>query len=115
MRGCTVTIVMNRGHNLEPEPGLLECQQLIQGFYGLADRHQNDAAALLRLLRELEQLHQAIREDFFQAALPPNRRALCSLLRDIEAAGGWPFIPRMKLQTLLEQFNSQDVSSEGEA
>jgi hypothetical protein len=91
---------MNRSHDLAPE-ALPESQELIDRFYQLAKDHQEDAQVLLLLLRELEKLHQAIRDDFFQAALPANRRALYRLLRDIETEGGWPFIPRMKLQTLL--------------
>lgn len=56
---------------------------------------------LLQLLRLLEALHREIREGSFQAALPDNRQALHNLLRDMETDGGWPYIQRMKLQSLL--------------
>jgi hypothetical protein len=111
---------MNRGNDLttEPEltkPQLSEGEALIHRFYGLAQTHKEDAQELLKLLRELERLHQSIRDDFFQKALPSNRRALYSLLRDIEAEGGWPYIPRMKLQTLLDQAQDQPLPSAEEA
>lgn len=104
---------MNRSQDLAPEV-LPKSQELVDCFYRLAKDYQNDAQVLLLLLRELEKLHQAIRDDFFQAALPTNRRALYQLLRDIETEGGWPFIPRMKLQTLLEHLESQELPPTGD-
>jgi hypothetical protein len=62
---------------------------------------------LLALLRTLERLHQEIRDSFFQDALPDNRQALYNLLRDIETSGGWPYIHRMKLQSLLKQLSTE--------
>ncbi|BAC08612.1 hypothetical protein [Thermosynechococcus vestitus] len=56
---------------------------------------------LLALLRLLEQLHREICDNQFQAALPTNRQALYKLLRDIETNGGWPYIPRKRLESFL--------------
>lgn len=67
----------------------------------LADRCQGDLFALLALLRVLEQLHREISEGSFQAALPNTRHGLYTLLKDIEAEGGWPYIPRAKLHNLM--------------
>ena len=64
----------------------------------LAQDHEGDAIALLALLRRLEATHIHIRDTLFQAALPNNRQRLYALLKDIEVEGGWPYIPRMKLQ-----------------
>jgi len=33
--------------------------------------------------------------------LPASRQALYTLLRDMEAEGGWPYIHRMKLREVL--------------
>lgn len=66
-----------------------------------AQRHQGDGLALLALLRLLESLHREIRDGLFQETLPNNRHSLYALLRDIETEGGWPYIHRMKLQSLL--------------
>ncbi|GEM_PF-447762 len=74
----------------------------------LASSRQGDNLALLALLRTLEGLHQEIRDTFFQESLPDSRQALYSLLKDIEASGGWPYIHRMKLQSLLTKF--QDLA-----
>ncbi len=63
----------------------------------------DDPDALLALLRLLEQLHRDIREDVFLKVLPTNRQALYALLRDIEQNGGWPYIPRFKLQEFLRE------------
>lgn len=70
----------------------------------LAKSRAGNNLALLLLLRTLEGLHQEIREHLFQESLPDSRQALYSLLKDIEASGGWPYIHRMKLRSLLAKF-----------
>lgn len=85
-----------------------EMQQLTSRMYTLAQNQKEDALVLLSLLREIEKLHQEIRDDFFQAALPNNRQGLYALLRDIEAQGGWPYIARLKLQVLLDQIQAEN-------
>lgn len=62
---------------------------------------EGDATALLKLLRQLEQLHREIRDGTFQESLPNNRQQLYALLKDIESEGGWPYIERMRLQSFL--------------
>jgi hypothetical protein len=60
------------------------------------------------LLRVIEALHRNIREELFQPALPTSRHELFALLRDIEAAGGWPYIYRLKIEEVcqnLDQLN----------
>ncbi|MGH8000907.1 MAG: hypothetical protein ACREPR_16145 [Brasilonema sp.] len=91
-------------------------QAIASAAYDAAQDCQGNAKALLALLRQLEQLHREIRDGAFQQSLPDNRQALYSLLRDIEAEGGWPYIERMRLQAFLtnvEQeaavFNSTEV------
>jgi len=66
-----------------------------------ANRSPGDPITLLALLRTLEALHREVCDLHFQPALPNNRQALYALLRDIESEGGWPYIPRMKLQAIL--------------
>lgn len=66
-----------------------------------AQEYQGDCLALLKLLRVLEQLHWQVREKLFHPALPDTRQDLYQLLRDIEEKGGWPYIERMKLRSLL--------------
>ncbi|MGK7920906.1 MAG: hypothetical protein AB4080_12960 [Trichodesmium sp.] len=75
----------------------------------LAENHKDDSMATLAILRILESLHQEIREGSFQRALPNNRQALYNLLKDVESKGGWPYIPRLRLRYLLENWfnNSQ--------
>lgn len=78
----------------------------------------HDSIALLSLLRLLEHLHREIRDSLFRDALPAKRQHLYTLLRDIELQGGWPYIPRMKLQEFLEALLATelkvDTSSESE-
>jgi hypothetical protein len=69
--------------------------------HDLAATHQHDVVELLAILRILERLHREIREDYFQDALPNNRHGLYSLLIEIEENGGWPYIDRLKIQSLL--------------
>lgn len=64
---------------------------------------EGNSLALLSLLRMLESLHREIRDGLFQKSLPDNRQELYALLRDIEAEGGWPYIHRMRLRSLLEK------------
>ena len=70
-----------------------------------------DSASLLALLRLLEQLHREIRDEYFLKILPTNRQALYALLRDIEQNGGWPYIPRFKLQKILREFEEKSSST----
>ena len=79
-------------------------QSLGDTIRNLANSRQGEGLALLALLRMLEGLHQEIRDSLFQDSLPDNRQALYSLLKDIEASGGWPYIHRMKLRSLLSNF-----------
>lgn len=92
-----------------PEASL---QSIANTIRNLAHDRKGDNLALLSLLRLLESLHQEIRDSLFQDSLPDNRQALYGLLKDIEASGGWPYIHRMKLQSLLSNFqDAQDDSS----
>lgn len=68
-----------------------------------------DVRALLNLLRLLEQLHRDLREGSFQTSLPNNRQELYALLRSIEANGGWPYIPRMKLKFLCSHVLAEET------
>ena len=77
-----------------------------------ATERRNDCLALLALLRVLEHLHREIRDTFFYEALPNSRQTLYSLLRDIEVNGGWPYIQRMKLRSLLKNLELTEQASE---
>ncbi len=85
-------------------------QQINSIGYRLAIEHQHQTDELLTILRALEELHRHIREDFFQHALPRDRHSLYSLLLEIEEHGGWPYIERMRLQTLLQDM--QDLQED---
>jgi hypothetical protein len=67
----------------------------------VVDQSKGDAIAQLRVLRFLEHLHQDIRESEFQPSLPTDRHGLNNLLKEMEAHGGWPYIPKMNLRALL--------------
>jgi hypothetical protein len=81
----------------------------------VAQQNQGQSLELLAILRLLERLHQEIRDNFFQEALPDNRQALYALLRDIENSGGWPYIHRMKLQALLSNFLPETLTEPEES
>lgn len=88
-----------------------ELQQIIDLVEAQAHQATGNTAQLLALLRSLEALHKQIREGLFQDALPTNRQALYALLREVEATGGWPYIPRMRLREILKQLEAGDRSS----
>jgi hypothetical protein len=102
---------------IPPQPSHnVDLTQLDQQVKAIVNVAQGDSVALLALLRVLESLHREICEGAFHASLPNTRQALYSLLRDIEAEGGWPHIPRLKIQALLGDFflEEQCIRLEGE-
>jgi hypothetical protein len=99
----------NSGQNFDSEQLPVELQALATEIRTLAKHRQGDTLAILELLRLLETLHREVQDNVFQPSLPDNRQALYALLRDIEADGGWPYIPRMKLQSLLRNFASESA------
>ena len=97
---------MGNSQNSEPESLESSLHSLSATVGQLASAYQGDSLKLLALLRTLESLHQEVRENAFQAALPDSRQALYTLLKDIETSGGWPYIHRMKLQSFLDQLQT---------
>ena len=97
--------------NTDNESVNLDCnlQSLEHSVRALAKNHQNNPMAILAMLRILESLHRELREGLFQEALPDNRQALYNLLKDIEAKGGWPYIPRLRLSFILENWFSEEL------
>ncbi|MBW4634273.1 MAG: hypothetical protein KME30_20890 [Iphinoe sp. HA4291-MV1] len=92
---------MSNSKKLELTELPCKLQAIASAVYDAAQCCQGNVMTLLALLRQLEQLHREIRDGVFQQSLPDNRQALYSLLRDIEAQGGWPYIERMRLQAFL--------------
>ena len=92
---------MDNGKDLESEKLQSQMQSLTETIRTLAESCQGDSLLLLALLRTLEASHREIRDGLFQASFPDNRQALYKLLKNIEANGGWPYIHRMKLRSLL--------------
>lgn len=84
-----------------------DLQLLAQTAEQAAIARTGNEIELLALLRLLEQLHSQIRDDWFQESLPTNRQRLYALLRDIEVNGGWPYIQRMRLHTLVDVLQSE--------
>ena len=101
------------GNNLDSQRLQVELQALQADIWALANSHQGDILGLLALLRSLEQAHRQIRENLFQPSLPDNRQKLYALIRNIEESGGWPYIERMKLRSLLENLPSLEISNPG--
>lgn len=91
---------------------LLPLQQQVQE---LTQQLEGDAEGLLGLLRLLEHLHREIQDGSFRKALPTDRQALYSLLRDMETAGGWPYIPRLQIRTFLELLEADQPSLKSES
>ncbi|MEO0535081.1 MAG: hypothetical protein AAF215_14575 [Cyanobacteria bacterium P01_A01_bin.123] len=100
---------MNFGDGLSPWKVHKDLQVIAASVHQAADRRQEDVLDLLALLRMLEGLHREIRETLFRDALPENRQKLYMLLKDIEVNGGWPYIQRMKLRSLLQALESQEA------
>jgi hypothetical protein len=69
-----------------------------------AEKYRNDPLTLVTILGQIESLHRHIRIEMLENCLPDTRHNLYLLLKHIEEIGGWPYIERMKLQKLCEQF-----------
>ncbi|WP_071516055.1 hypothetical protein [Geitlerinema sp. PCC 9228] len=82
---------------------------IAEQLQALAADHQDNPQQLLAILRTLEKTHQEIRDRWFQHALPDNRQDFYTLLQDIEANGGWPYIERMRLQALLARLENNPL------
>ncbi len=83
-----------------------ELQQIADLVNAQAQQAEGNMEELLTLLRSLELLHREIRDGLFQEALPGNRQALHRLLREMESEGGWPYIPRMRIQAFLQKLEA---------
>ncbi len=115
---------MDLNTNLDSDGKLPNLSSTIEDLRLVAKSYQGDCLALLELLRTLERFHREICESLFLESLPSNRQALYNLLRDIETSGGWPYIQRIKLRSLLEVLSEaaadytpdleDSVSAEGE-
>lgn len=90
-----------------PEPSLSgDQQQRLQALCAeleqLAAELANEPAALLALLRQIEQLHRNLQDGPFRSSLPSDRNQLFALLQSMERSGGWPYIPRLQLRTFMD-------------
>ncbi|BAY62715.1 hypothetical protein NIES22_27900 [Calothrix brevissima NIES-22] len=103
---------MNNHRSLDTEKLASKLETITTTVYDAVESCQGNSIAILALLRQLEQLHREIRDGAFQETLPENRRQLYSLLKDIEAEGGWPYIERMKLQAFLANLQPEDSTEE---
>lgn len=88
------------------DPQLQEIQDLVRAA---ARAREGNVTALLALLRLLEALHREIETGPFNEALPQTRRDLYNLLLDMEAHGGWPYIYRRSLESLLTHLRETEA------
>ncbi|MCS7029925.1 MAG: hypothetical protein NZL92_00130 [Gloeomargarita sp. SKYG116] len=93
------------------DPQLQEIQALVRAA---ARAREGNATALLALLRLLEALHREIETGPFNDALPRTRRDLYNLLLDMETHGGWPYIYRRSLESLLTHLRETEALTDGQ-
>ena len=94
------------------QPLTMELDAIEESLYAIAQQYEGETTSLLLLLRRLEAIHVHIRDNLFQSSLPNNRQRLYALLKDIEMEGGWPYIPRMKIQRLFANLSEDEITSE---
>ena len=83
-------------------------KQLQEEIYAIANESQDDLWKLLDILRSLEKVHRQIREELFEPSLPDNRQNLYKLLKEVDESGGWPYIPRMRLQEFFVNYEKSE-------
>jgi hypothetical protein len=105
---------MNRDRDLVSPHLQPELEAIASTIRTIARQYQDNNLEVLALLRLLEQLHREIREEFFQKSLPDSRHHLYALLKDIEEKGGWPYIERMNLRSLLAHLIDESAVEEPE-
>ena len=86
-------------------------QRIGDELWILAAKNQQDSLSLLSMLRGIEEIHRKIRTELFEPSLPKTRNDLYQLVKDIEEKGGWPYIQRMKLKSLLQHLET-DITSD---
>jgi len=99
---------MSNGKSLNSDKLSYKLQEIADSIHEYSAISQGDILEILALLRQLEKLHREVRDGIFQESLPSNRQALYSLLKDIEAEGGWPYIERMRIQNLMVNLETID-------
>ncbi len=87
-------------------------QALRDTVQALVVDRRGDRGGLLELLRELEHIHRQIEQGPFREALPEGRNALHQFLQDMERSGGWPYIPRPRLRSLLKMLETSPEPSD---
>jgi len=97
---------MSKSKSFDSDHLPYKLQEIADSIHQYSTLCQGDILEILALLRQLEQLHREIRDGIFQESLPSNRQALYSLLKDIEAEGGWPYIERMRIQALMSNLET---------
>lgn len=102
---------MNCDRDVDSRQLQVNLQAMTADIRALATSHQENPLALLALLRAVEQIHREIRENLFQASLPDNRQELYALLKNIEEEGGWPYIERLRLRSLLAYLAESEVNT----
>ncbi|MBW4618044.1 MAG: hypothetical protein KME17_01500 [Cyanosarcina radialis HA8281-LM2] len=105
---------MNRDRDIVSQHLQPELEAIANTIRDVARKYRDDNLEVLALLRLLEQLHREIREEMFQQSLPDSRHHLYALLKDIEEKGGWPYIERMNLRSLLAHLVDESVVEEPE-
>ncbi|KEF41408.1 MAG: hypothetical protein ER33_11445 [Cyanobium sp. CACIAM 14] len=87
----------------EPAPPLGEqIETHLAALLAIAEQLSARPEELLELLRRIEKLHRAIQDGPFRSSLPSDRNGLFALLSEMEASGGWPYIPRLQLRTFID-------------
>ena len=86
-----------------------EVAPLLECLGRVASANEGDPLALLQLLRQLEQLHRTIQDGPFRSSLPSERSSLFRLLQNMEQSGGWPYIPRLQLRTVLDLLQADNL------
>jgi hypothetical protein len=87
-----------------------ELEMIVDRVNAVAGKCGDDSDRLLALLRTLEGLHRRICAEQFEPSLPNTRKDLYALLKDMEESGGWPYIERGKLQTVMQSLIKEDSS-----
>lgn len=94
--------------NLNQDNLAKEVKEICTQIWNLSEKSKDSTLDLVLILREIESVHRQVREQLLDQSLPDTRHRLYIIIKHLEETGGWPYIPRMRLNQLCQYLTTKD-------